>query len=250
MPSITLYIQPGFEVEGRPRCFSGTPFAIKVQRILVWKRLPFRVREVGWLERASTLPTLGSSKKLPVLDYDGELIEDSTAVAHFLEERHPTPPLIPADPLLAARCQLLEDWADEVLYWYGVYSQRRISARGLEADAYFRDLPQEYRALGAERLAQTVEKNMYRHGIGRYAKEKVIADIRRGLDALTIFVASDGFVAGPAPSLADFALFGQFQRRLAGTDPWLEREVALRPALVDWLARVDELTKPAQASPV
>jgi len=44
-PDITLHIQPSFQVEGRPRCFSGTPFAIKVQRILDFKALPYRVRE-------------------------------------------------------------------------------------------------------------------------------------------------------------------------------------------------------------
>ena len=68
MPKITLHIQPGFQVEGRPRCFSGTPFAIKVQRVLQYKKLPFEVVEVGWLERAEVLPRLSASNKLPVLD--------------------------------------------------------------------------------------------------------------------------------------------------------------------------------------
>ena len=240
-PDITLHIQPGFQVEGRPRCFSGTPFAIKVQRILDFKALPYRVREVGWLERAEVLPTLGSSNKLPVLEYDGALVEDSTSIAYFLEARHPSPPLIPADPLLAARCSLLEDWADEVLYWYGVYAQRRITESPLVVDAYFRDLPEDFRARAVEATSVGVEKNLHRHGIGRYPKEKVMADIRRGLDAVTTFVSSGGFAAGPAPSLADFALFGQFHRRLAGTDPWLESEVAARPELAAWLERVDAL---------
>jgi len=240
-PDITLHIQPGFQVEGRPRCFSGTPFAIKVQRILDWKRLPYRVHEVGWLERAQVLPALSSSNKLPVLEYDGVLVEDSTSIAYFLEARHPSPPLIPDDTLLAARCSMLEDWADEVLYWYGVYAQRRITETPIVVDAYFRDLPEDFRARAIELTNDGVEKNLHRQGFGRYPKEKIMADIRRGLDALSAFVASDAFAAGPAPSLADFALFGQFHRRLAGTDPWLETEVAARPALGAWLARVDAL---------
>jgi glutathione S-transferase len=65
-----------------------------------------------------------------------------------------------------------------------------------------------------------------------------MADIRRGLDALCAFVEHDGFAAGPRPSLADFALYGQIHRRLAGTNPWFEGEVAARPALTQWLARV------------
>ena len=121
--------------------------------------------------------------------------------------------------MLAARCQFLEDWADEVLYWYGIYSQRRIVGHGAAAAAYFRELPEDFRKLAIEVMDASVEKNLHRHGIGRYPKEKVMGDIRRGLDALATFVANDGFAAGPSPSLADFALFGQLHRRLAGTDP-------------------------------
>ncbi len=29
---LTLYIQPGFQVPGKPRCFSGSPFVIKQVR--------------------------------------------------------------------------------------------------------------------------------------------------------------------------------------------------------------------------
>jgi hypothetical protein len=47
VPDIVLYVQPGFEVPGHRRCISGTPFAIKLARVLQYKRLPFRVVEIG-----------------------------------------------------------------------------------------------------------------------------------------------------------------------------------------------------------
>jgi glutathione S-transferase len=68
--------------------------------------------------------------------------------------------------------------------------------------------------------------------------------VRRGLDALGSFVEADGFVAGSALSLADIALFGQFHRRMAGTNPWMESEIGERPAIAEWLRRIDELTAP------
>jgi glutathione S-transferase len=241
-PDITLYIQPGFQVSGRARCFSGTPFAIKVKHILDYKRLAYAVREVGWLERAELLPKISASNKLPVLAYDGALIEDSTEIAYLLDARHPDPPLIPHDPLLAARCHFLEEWADEVLYWYGVYEQRRINQEDKVADAYFRELPEEMRERARKAVGEGVEKNLHRHGIGRYPQAKVMGDVRRGLDALCVFVEQDGFAAGPRPSLADFALFGQMHRRLAGTNPWFEGEVAARPGLGRWLDRVANCT--------
>ncbi len=40
---------------------------------------------------------------VPVLDYDGERIEDSTQIAYLLEDRHPEPRLVPDDPYDRAR---------------------------------------------------------------------------------------------------------------------------------------------------
>jgi len=239
---ITLYIQPGFQVPGKPRCFSGSPFVIKVQRMLQWKRLPFRVEEVGWLERAERLPTISASRKLPVLDYDGERIEDSTDVAYALEARHPEPPLLPRDESLRARCHFLEEWADETLYWYGIYEARRITPGDVVNKAYFAGLPEEFRVVAAERSVKNVEENLDRQGVGRYPPEKVQADVRRGLDALVSLLRTDPFVAGPSLSLADIAIFAQLHRRSAGTNPWLESELADRPALRAWLIAVDRLT--------
>jgi glutathione S-transferase len=246
-PPITLFIQPGFQVEGRPRCFSGTPFAIKVERCLRYKQLPFDVREVGWLERATLLPTISRSGKLPVLRYGDQLIEDSTVIAYWIEERHPEPSLVPSDSVAHAHMHVLEEWADEVLYWYGIYEAARFGGFDVQVEAYFRDLPEPVRRAVAERMRASVAENLDRQGIGRYPKEKVIADVRRGLDALAALVTAEPFVTGPTLTLADVALFGQLHRRMAGTHRWLEQEVAARPAIQTWLRRVDAMTGGAAA---
>lgn len=242
MPQITLHIQPGFRVEGHPPCFSGTPFAIKVQRVLQFKKLSFEVAEVGWLDRALVLPKLSASHKLPVLDYDGERIEDSSDIARYIEERHPEPPLLPADPHLLARCHFIEEWADDVLYWYGVYEQLRITQGDVVGRAYYRDLPEEFRRAAERDGAKGAARAQAVQGIGRYPPEKVKADVGRGLDQLVVLVEADGFLAGSQLCLADVAVFGQLHRRLAGTNPWLEEQVAARGPLADWVERVDALT--------
>ena len=242
MPKITLHIQPGFQVEDRPRCFSGTPFAIKVQRVLQYKKLDFDVVEVGWLERAEVLPRLSASNKLPVLDYDGSRVEDSTDIARFIEQRHPEPPLIPSDPLLRARCHFIEEWADDVLYWYGAYEQVRITPGNVVARAYYRDLPDGVRQKAEELAVEGAGRAQGVQGVGRYPPEKIQADVSRGLDQLSVLIDADGFLAGGELSLADIAVFGQLHRRLAGTNPWLEGQIASRAALTGWLAHVDRLT--------
>jgi glutathione S-transferase len=52
---------------------------------------------------------------LPVLDFDGEAIGDSTRIIEALERRHPDPPLYPSDPDARRRALALEDFFDEEL---------------------------------------------------------------------------------------------------------------------------------------
>lgn len=59
--------------------------------------------------------TRGAQMTFPVLRIEGETIGDSTAVIAALEERHPDPPLYPADPALRRRALELEDYFDEEL---------------------------------------------------------------------------------------------------------------------------------------
>jgi glutathione S-transferase len=244
MAEIVLYIQPAFQVPGHRVCFSGTPFAIKVARVLQYKRLPFRVEEVGWLERSERLPALSQSGKLPIVEYDGRRIEDSTTIAHFLEERHPEPRLVPADAYARARMHVMEDWSDEALYFQGLYANLRLGGRttiSFLIDRLPDDVANHFEAM----LVAYLDQMLHHQGVGRYPPDKVTADLARSLDALEAIVARDGFAAGPALTLADVALFAQIERYFAsGTHPGLEREIDSRRALVDWFQRVDAATAP------
>ncbi|MFQ5918124.1 MAG: glutathione S-transferase family protein, partial [Candidatus Binatia bacterium] len=52
---------------------------------------------------------------VPVMDFDGQRILDSTLIAEFLEERFPEPNVYPRGETEKGLCLMLEDWADEVL---------------------------------------------------------------------------------------------------------------------------------------
>jgi len=242
VPEIVLYIQPPFQVPGRDARFSGTPFAIKVERVLRYKRLPFRVEEVGWLERAERLPALSKSGKLPVLDYDGERIEDSTTMAYFIEARHPEPRLIPEDAYRRARMHVIEEWADEALYYYGLYANLKLGGKTTISYLVHR-LPAEIEATFEAGVRAYLEQILDHQGVGRYPPEKFCADLTRALDALEALVTRNGFVACAELTLADLAVFGQLDRYfLAGTQPLLEREIQARPTLVDYVRRVDAVS--------
>lgn len=59
--------------------------------------------------------TRGRQYTFPVLELDGRRIGDSTAIIAALEERHPDPPLYPADPEERRRALEIEDWFDREL---------------------------------------------------------------------------------------------------------------------------------------
>jgi glutathione S-transferase len=59
--------------------------------------------------------TRGEHKTLPILRMEGRTIADSTAIVAALEQRHPEPPLYPADPAQRRRALELEDFFDEEL---------------------------------------------------------------------------------------------------------------------------------------
>ena len=95
--------------------FRHSAFCEKVRLILAAKGLEVSLVEVtpgvGQLE----VFRLSGQRQVPVLVDGDAVIADSTAIALHLEEAHPTPPLLPAEPLARARVLLLEDWADTAL---------------------------------------------------------------------------------------------------------------------------------------
>jgi len=236
----TLHVQPGFQVPGRERCFSGTPFAIKVQRALHWKGIAFDVHEVAWPEREALFARIGPARKLPILEEPDGAVEDSGEILRHLEQTHPEPSLLPAAPRDRALALFVEEWADEVFYFQSVYEVAHVSGSAVQARAYhgpgLSDAEIEAGNRAAIRMLEV-------QGTGRYAPEKVLGDLERALDALVVLLRETGFVAGPRLGHADLALFGHFHRRCAGTHPEIERRIRARPALVGHMERVDALTR-------
>ena len=53
--------------------------------------------------------------KIPAMDDDGFCLADSSAIAHYLDAKHPEPALLPADPKARARAIWFDEVADTVL---------------------------------------------------------------------------------------------------------------------------------------
>lgn len=89
-------------------------FCEKVRIVLAMKKVPYEIVDVKADDRKSLIEYSGQ-RKVPVMDYNGQCILDSTFISAFLEEKYPEPTIYPGQPSDKGLCLMLEDWADEVL---------------------------------------------------------------------------------------------------------------------------------------
>ena len=220
---------------------SGSPFCTKVHRALVLKSLDYEPRD---MTSPAQLRRLNPKKKVPVLEVDGELIADSTAILRFLERKWPEPRLYPDDPVVGARVKLIEDWADESLYWHAVYLRWKISANFKRlAPKFFSFVPAPARFVIAPIVRRQVLAQLSGQGIGRLSTKEVQDNLEDHLRMFDVLVGSEPFLAGESISAADLAVFGPMQALRAPSTPEGREAIGRHPVTLSWMHRVDERTR-------
>jgi glutathione S-transferase len=210
-----------------------SPFCMKVRAILDFKGLAYqRINPLG----ATMIRTSqrGKTGKVPAVKIDGQLIADSTDIAHALERLWPNPTILPDDPRDLGLCHALEDWADESIYFIGLYFRWFDREGRAEIPAAFGPSPMgmlAYRFYLHRILAQ-----LKGQGTSRKSFSHVASDLERHLDAIEKLIGSHPFLIGDRPFLCDFALWGQLtylQRTPTGG-----RALDRRPTVTDYIERV------------
>jgi glutathione S-transferase len=150
---------------------------------------------------------LVGKKTVPVLVDDGRAIGDSTAIALYLEERYPEPPLLPSTPAVRARVLGLEDYFDTTLgpavrRW--IYGQA-LQTPGLVPALFFGGYGPRLQAIG-QRLGFILSasiRRMYRIDAASIAASSERID--RAATALEEAVDGDPgrYLVGDALTLAD-----------------------------------------------
>jgi glutathione S-transferase len=222
--------------------FEISPFCDKVRRVLHFKGVEYEVREVPVLDASLGYRRVNPTGKVPTLEHDGRRIGDSTEIARYLEERFPEPPLVPHHPAERALCHLLEDWADESLYFYEVrlrfgepHNVERWVPRLVKHDHSV------LRPLVGFAVPRALAMTMRSQGIGRKSRQLVLEELARHIEAIAGWLGDREWLVGARPSLADIAVFAQLYG-IRGTEEG-EQLVRAAPAVGAWMARVDEATR-------
>jgi glutathione S-transferase len=216
---------------------TDSPFCAKARICLQMKGVSYRRVTLTRKTRRDLLQ-LNPLGKVPVLIDRGRPIADSSAIARHLEETHPEPPLLPSDSTAAAYCRVLEDWADESLYfaigafkWLNPANRSRAVARTTSE-------------IDAGVLAPLVSRLIVRQVVGRYRAWRYTAEslphfeerIRENLGWLAELVSGRDFLLGRSLTLADIAVYVQFAWMRGYVEGKLLDE---QPAVLAWLERMD-----------
>ncbi|HSV28580.1 MAG TPA: glutathione S-transferase family protein, partial [Candidatus Omnitrophota bacterium] len=87
------------------------PFSRLVRVVLAEKKLDFEAHVERYWERRAEFVALNPASDVPVLvDDGGNGFCDAVAIAEYLDETHPEPPLLAADPAARAEVRRLIGW--------------------------------------------------------------------------------------------------------------------------------------------
>jgi glutathione S-transferase len=215
--------------------WAPSPFCIKVRAVLARKGV--RYERVNALSKVREVKRRGGIGKAPALELDGVLHVDSTDIAHELEARFPEPPVLPQSPRERARCHALEDWADEALYFLGLWHHWHEPSGRAQAKRYFAK-SMLGRVLFLPYVAR-IEGQLKGQGTGRKSDAHVRADLERDLDAIEAMLDGRDWLLESGPWLCDYAVASQLTYLLRA--PATRDALATRPATQAFLARMPEV---------
>lgn len=225
--------------------YQVSPFSAKVRRVMYYKGIDFDVVNYG-LSGAGKIKKLNARGKAPILEHNGQLIADSTDIIAYLEQLHPEKPVIPTDPIEQAHAHVLEDWADESLYFYDLTMRCWPNNADLLAD----DLLLEDKGLFAKVLRPLIPKILNKQartqGVGRKERTAICAEVETHFDAINKIISKTGYLVGDSLTIADISVVSMCTVLARAEEA--NAMMRDRPTLIDWRNNIDRLTLPADTA--
>ncbi len=130
-----------------------SPYAQKVKLSLIEKGIPFETVMPDIMSGGDPAFRAASPRlEVPALVDEGKTVFDSTIILEYLEDKWPTPPMLPRGPLERARARTLEEICDtqyEAINW-GLFEIRVFGrAKGALADAMIAQAGKQIAGLNA-----------------------------------------------------------------------------------------------------
>ena len=218
-----------------------SPFVVKILAAADYKRLAYtHTEQVSIRELKKYNP---ATRKVPIVLFDGAAVYDSTVILRRFDHGHPSPALLSDDANIAAQQRLLEDWSDEAFYWSMMAFRWHPKNEPRTIAQNSRFVPAPVRLFAKPLLRRLVGNLAKAQGMGRLPYDMLITELGHRLDDLVLLLGKQPFFYADRPSVADFAIYGQFATGCTGgVTPDFAEQVSQRTTLVDWRKRVEEAT--------
>ena len=217
-------------------------FTGKLEAYLRYKGIPYETLP-AFAERKAIVEETGAMQIPIVRDEDGRWMSDTTPILQYLETKHPSPSILPADPVVRFLALLIEDYADEWLWrpamhyrWSYRNDRALLSSLIVDELAEHVPLPRWMKRLGIQTRQRV--GFVIRDGVNAATWDHVEGSYFAALEHMSTMLAKRSFLLGDAPSVADFGLMGPMLRHF-GQDPTPAELMRTRGSKVyAWVARV------------
>lgn len=225
--------------------FEVSPFCEKVKRVMNFKRISYEVVDIPMLDfLMGKAKRYSATNKLPAIE-DGDVrLSDSTDIVEYLEEKYPEPHVLPIVPAEVAMCHVLEDWADESLYYYEFHLRFGVpeNARRWAPELLKHD-PEWFRKIGPKIIPRVAARTTRAQGVGRKSPAQIARDLGRHVNAIDGLLGDNRWLVGKSLSIADIAVFAMM-RCMDGV-PDGKTAIERKKDVRRWMQRVDEATMAA-----
>src|SRR5262249_22576155 len=157
-----------------------SPFVRKVLAVCEIKGLPYEVDSIVPFFGNERFGRLSPMRRIPVLLDGAIVINDSSVICEYLEEKWPREPGLPGEPAARPEARFLDEFADtrlaDVVLW-------KVFGRAVVAPAVF----------GAERDTAAIDRTM-------------AEELPGVMDQLELWAPTSGFKFGNALGLADVSV--------------------------------------------
>jgi glutathione S-transferase len=219
-----------------------SPYSVKVRSYLRYKGIPHE-----WVPRSAlNEEEFRRHAKLPLIPVvvrpDGSALQDSTPIILTLEAAHPTPPLEPADPVLAFLSALLEEYADEwgnkpMFHYRWTYPADQQSAAERLARQMQPAADESVVGMVVEAVKSRMIPRLSFVGSSPATAPVVEGSFERQLALLERHLGSRPYLFGGRPALADLGLYAQLYQ--CSTDPTPAALMRARaPRVLAWIERM------------
>jgi glutathione S-transferase len=227
----------------------GGPLSLysgKTRSYLIKKGIPYRELHASHPDFVRRIVPAVGLVVVPVLEApDGTLVQDTTRIFEYLEQRFPDPCVVPSSPLQNAVAWLIGAFGSEGLLQPAMHyrwSYRREQEAFLRAE-FARILSVSDGAAAREARALSYMRQMSDYlpslGVTPRTIPAVEASCEALLDLLQAHFAEHPYVLGGRPSIADFGLMAPLFAHL-GRDPYPSRLMKLRaPNVFRWTERMN-----------